>query len=172
MNKNGSWISSLLGYTGGQRGKFIFSIVLSVISVTTGLIPYFCLYKVIERFVASMATTDTILMWCGFALAAYVVKVLFFGMSTGLSHQVAYHVLAGLRLQVTDRFLHAPLGEVQDHSIGEIKNILVDKIEKIEPPISHVVPEGTGHLFLPILSLIELFFIDWRIWFASIVTLP
>ena len=84
------------------------------------------------------------------------VKVLCFAGSTGASHQVAYHVLVGLRLKLADRFLHAPLWDVQSHSIGEIKNVLVDKIEGIEPPLAHVVPEGAGHIVLPVISIIAL----------------
>lgn len=47
-------------------------------------------------------------------------------------------MLEGLRLRLAVRFLHAPLGEVQSHSIGEIKNVLIDKIENIEPPLAQV----------------------------------
>ena len=39
---------------------------------------------------------------------------------------MAYHILEGLRLRLADRFLHAPLGNVQNRSIGEIKNMVVD----------------------------------------------
>ena len=84
-----------------------------------------------------------------------------------LSHYAAYHILEGLRLRVADRFLHAPLGEVTAHSIGEIKNLMVDKIEDIEPPLAHMIPEGMGHLALPIVSIIALACIDWRPWRRS-----
>ena len=110
--------------------------------------------------------------WCIAALVAFAVKVLCFGLSTGLSHWAAYEVLAGLRKRVADRFMHAPLGTVQDHSIGEIKNIIVDKIENMEPPLAHMVPEGAGHLVLPVVSIISLLIIDWRLALASIATFP
>lgn len=167
-----SWMKSLLGYANGHQTAFVLSILLSVISVTAGIVPYFCLYQVIAHFVGGTVTKPLILTWCGLALLAYAVKVLFFGLSTGLSHHVAYNVLAGLRLRVTDRFLHAPLGAVQRHSIGEIKNIIVDKIEQIEPPLAHMVPEGAGHIVLPVVSLCALVWIDWRIALASLVTFP
>ena len=50
-----------------------------------------------------------------------------------------YHILEGLRLRLTDRFLKAPLGDVEGHSIGEIKSIMVEKIENMEPPIAHMI---------------------------------
>ena len=145
---------ALLGYAGRYKSKFGLSIVLSVISVTAGIVPYFCMYRIICHFVDQTVTMKLTLGWCGGALFAYAVKVLCFAGSTGSSHQVAYHVLEGLRLRLADRFLHAPLGEVQAHTIGEIKNIMVDKVENIEPPLAHVVPEGAGHIVLPVISIV------------------
>lgn len=117
-------------------------------------------------------TESVIAYWCLAALAFYAVKILCFGWSTGLAHSVAYHILEQLRLRVADRFLHAPLGEVQAHSIGEIKAVMVDKIENMEPPLAHMIPEGAGHLVLPVVSLAALAVLDWRLALASLVTLP
>lgn len=171
-NEKKGWFSCLLGYAKGSRGKLLGSVILSVISVVSGLVPYYCVFRLIECFAENRLTTGQIGFWCGIALAAYVVKVLGFGLSTGLSHYAAYHILEQLRLRVADRFLHAPLGEVTAHSIGEIKNIMVDKIEDIEPPLAHMIPEGTGHLMLPAVSILALFLIDWRVAAASLVTVP
>ncbi len=166
------WFSCLLDYTEGSRGKLFVSVILSVISVGAGLLPYYCVFRLIEAFAAGQMTMDMIWLWCGRALASYVVKVLFFGLSTGLSHHAAYHILEKLRLRVADQFLRAPLGEVTSHTIGEIKNIMVDKIEDIEPPLAHMIPEGAGHLGLPVISLLALAMIDWRAALASLVTVP
>ena len=61
-----------------------------------------------------------IIRWCILALVFYVVKIVCFSASTWISHIAAYHILEGLRLRLTDRFLKAPLGDVEGHSIGEI----------------------------------------------------
>ena len=170
--KKDNWLKSLFGYAQGFEGKLTASVILSVTSIMAGLVPFLCMYEILKAFIKGEADTKTVLIWCGAALFAYLIKVLFFGLSTGLSHNVAYHILAGLRKRLTDCFLHAPLGEVEKHSIGEIKSIMVDKIENIEPPLAHMVPEGAGHIVLPIVSIIALFVIDWRIALASFVTFP
>ncbi|MDO4327479.1 MAG: ABC transporter ATP-binding protein, partial [bacterium] len=170
--KKKGWLSCLLSYTDGSRRDLTGSVILSVISVVAGLVPYYCMFRLIEMYVDSALTVQKIWLWCGVALAAQIVKVVFFGLSTGLSHYMAYHILEGLRLRVADRFLHAPLGRVEAHSIGEIKNMIVDKIEDIEPPLAHMIPEGAGHLMLPIVSIAALAVIDWRVALASLVTVP
>ena len=61
---------------------------------------------------------------------------------------------------------------MENHSIGEIKNMMVDKIENLEPPLAHMIPEGAGHIVLPIVSIAALLCIDWRLALASLVTFP
>ena len=130
------------------------------------------MYRAICLFTTNTVTTGEIVKWCLIALVFYAAKILTFSLSTGISHSMAYTVLKNLRLRLADRFLHAPLGNVLNHSIGEIKNIMVDKIENLEPPLAHIIPEGAGHIVLPVVSLIALCFIDWRIMLASLVTFP
>ncbi|MDO5377909.1 MAG: ABC transporter ATP-binding protein [Clostridia bacterium] len=162
----------MLGYAGVKKKLLIGSIALSVLSVTAGLIPYFCVFQLIDLFTANRLTASHIALWCGIAVFAYAVKSLAFGLSTGLSHTAAYTILEKLRLKLADRFLRAPLGEVASHSIGEIKNVMVEKIEDMEPPLAHMIPEGCGHLVLPVVSLIALCAVDARVAFASLATLP
>lgn len=170
--KKQSWIKSLFAYAQEQKKKLILSVALSVISVSSGLMPFYCMYNVICMFVDGTATSAGIIGWCLWALLAYVVKIVAFALSTGVSHNMAFNVLEGLRLRLADRFLHAPLGNVENHSIGEIKNMMVDKVENLEPPLAHMIPEGAGHVVLPIVSIIALLCLDWRLALASLVTFP
>lgn len=167
-----SFINVLFSYAGGEKKKMILSVILSVISVMLGLVPFYCMYELISMFVADTVTTGEIVKWCMIALLSYALKILTFTLSTGTSHSMAYTILEGLRLRLADRFLHAPLGNVENHTIGEIKNMMVDKIENLEPPLAHMIPEGAGHIVLPIVSIIALFIIDWRLVLASLVTFP
>ena len=137
-----------------------------------GLVPFYCMYRLICLMAAGTATAALAVKWCLLALAAYAAKVVLFGLSTGTSHAMAYTILEGLRLRLADRFLHAPLGNVENHTIGEIKTMMVDKIETLEPPLAHMIPEGAGHVVLPVVSIIALLCVDWRLALASLVTFP
>lgn len=170
--KKKSWTSALFAYAGGEKKRLAPSVVLSVLSVMLGLVPFYCMYALICLFVDGTATAALAVRWCLLALLAYVVKILLFSLSTGTSHAMAYTILEGLRLRLADRFLHAPLGNVENHTIGEIKSMMVDKIENLEPPLAHMIPEGAGHVVLPVVSIIALLCIDWRLALASLVTFP
>ena len=170
--KKKSWTSALFAYAGGEKKRLALSVVLSVLSVMLGLVPFYCMYALICLFVAGTATAALAVRWCLLALLAYAVKILLFSLSTGTSHAMAYTILESLRLRLADRFLHAPLGNVENHTIGEIKSMMVDKIENLEPPLAHMIPEGAGHVVLPVVSIIALLCIDWRLALASLVTFP
>ena len=170
--KKKSWRNALFAYAEGEKGRMALSVVLSVLSVAAGLVPFYCMYALLCRIVDGTATAGTALQWCLLSLGVYVLKILLFTLSTGVSHTMAYNVLESLRLRLADRFLHAPLGSVAERSIGEIKTMMVDKIENIEPPLAHMIPEGAGHLVLPVVSILALLCLDWRLALASLVTFP
>ena len=172
MNKKKSWVNTLFAYAEGEKKRLVLSVVLSVVSVMLGLAPFYCMYRLICMFTAGTATAAAVAGWCMAALAAYALKILTFTLSTGTSHSMAYAILEGLRLRLADRFLHAPLGDVENHTIAEIKSMMVDKIENLEPPLAHMIPEGAGHLVLPIVSIIALAVPDPRLALASLVTFP
>ena len=169
-----SWTSALFAYAEGEKSRLLLSVVLSVLSVMLGLVPFYCMYRLICLMAAGTATAALAVKWCLLALAAYAAKVVLFGLSTGTSHAMAYTILEGLRLRLADRFLHAPLGNVENHTIGEIKTMMVDKIETLEPPLAHMIPEGVGHVVLPVVSIIALLCVDWRLALANrdVITTP
>ncbi len=166
------WFGTLLSYAKGSGGRLAASVVFSTVSLLAGLIPYYCIYRILDLYMAGSLDKPFVLHFCLIALCAYLVKVVCFGISTGISHYVAFNVLEGLRLKVGDVFLKAPLGEVYAHSIGEIKGVIVDKIEDIEPPLAHVVPEGAGHILLPVVCFAALAMVDIRVALAALLALP
>ena len=59
-----------------------------------------------------------------------------FGISTLLSHVSAYTILETLRRDFIEKLMRASLGTVQEKSIGQIKNVFLDRIEGIEVPLA------------------------------------
>ena len=171
-NKKQGWINALFAYAEGEKKRLGWSVLLSVASVLVGLAPFYCMYALLGQLLEKNASAADAVRWCLLALAAGLLKILLFSLSTGVSHSMAYAVLASLRLRTADRFLHAPLGDVQGHTIGELKNSMVDKIESIEPPLAHMIPEGAGHVVLPVVSILALALLDGRLALASLVTFP
>ena len=150
----------------------VLSIVFSLVSVAGGFIPYLCLYQIVQQFIFKTPDIQTLLLWCGIAVLGYFIHYLFFGFSTALSHSAAYNILYQLRLAIADRLMKAPLGNVTGNAIGHLKNVMVEKVEGIERPLAHMIPELGANIVLALLVFIYLFSIDWRMGLASMITLP
>ena len=91
--KKKSWTSALFAYAEGEKSRLLLSVVLSVLSVMLGLVPFYCMYRLICLMAAGTATAVLAVKWCLLALAAYAAKVVLFGLSTGTSHAMAYTIL-------------------------------------------------------------------------------
>ena len=49
---------------------------------------------------------------------------------------------------------------------------MVERIEQLEVPLAHVIPEMTSNLLVPIAIIVYLFILDWRMALVSLVTIP
>ena len=171
MNKE-SWLKTVMKFAKPCKRKLFFSIFLEVISVAGGIVPYFGVYQIIILFFEGKQSVRDILFWTSICLLGYVIKLLFHAFSTTLSHISAYTVLEGMRMAMANRLMHAPLGTVLNQTVGNLKSIIIDRVETIELPLAHLIPEGFSNLLLPICVFIYLFVIDWRMALASIITIP
>ena len=170
--KERTWLGILLSFAAPCRGKMATSVVLAILSVAGGFVPYLGVYQIIRLFLERQANWEDILFWCGVCLAGYAVKVAGYALSTILAHVSAYTILEGLRLQAADRLMGAPLGEVESRPIGAMKSTIVDRIEDIEPPLAHMIPELSSNVLLPLVVVVAMFSIDWRMGLALLVTIP
>ena len=170
--KERTWLGILLSFAAPCRGKMAASVVLAILSVAGGFVPYLGVYQIIRLFLERQASGEGLLFWCGVCLAGYAIKVAGYALSTMLAHVSAYTILEGLRLQAADRLMGAPLGEVDSRPIGAMKSTIVDRIEDIEPPLAHMIPELSSNILLPLVVAIAMFAIDWRMGLALLVTIP
>lgn len=170
--KKESWLKTLFTFASPYKAKMTMSVICAVISVIGGFIPYLGVYQIIILFVNKTINTNTLLFWCSICIVSYIIHIVFYGISTVISHTCAYAILQSLRLKIINQLMGAPLGEVTSKTIGHLKNIFVDKVEGIERPLAHLIPELGSNLLLPIAVFIYLFTIDWRMGFASMVTIP
>ena len=167
-----SWISIIFAFASQCKGKIILSVLCAIISVAAGLIPYWSVYQIITLFIGNSPAMADVLKWCLIGLGAYTIRFLFYGISTSLSHISAYTILENIRLSLAERLMKAPLGTVLNESVGKLKSVLVDRVETIELPLAHMIPECISNLLLPIAVLGYLIAIDWRMALAMLVTIP
>jgi ATP-binding cassette subfamily B protein IrtA len=167
-----NWLRIVLSFAAKCRMQMMISILCAIISVAGGIVPYIGVYQIILLFFAGKQTVDELLYWSAICLGGYTIRLVFYAISTMYAHFSAYSILEGMRIQIADRLLQAPLGTVLKYTIGKLKSVMVDKVEAIEVPLAHLIPEGISNLLLPLCVCIYLMMIDWRMAFAAMVTVP
>lgn len=170
--KEKNWLGTVLTFASECRVKMILSVICAIISVAGGIVPYIGVYQIIVSFFDGSQTIKSILFWSGICLAGYVVKLSFYAISTMLAHFSAYTILENMRLKIADGLMKAPLGTVLNQPVGKLKNVIVDRVETIELPLAHLIPEGISNLLLPIGVFIYIIMIDWRMALAALITVP
>ena len=65
-----------------------------------------------------------------------------------------------------------PLGDVQSRGSGELKNILVERVDSIEPTPAHVIPEMSSNAVVVLATFVYLLVLDWCMALASLITFP
>lgn len=164
-----NWVKILFSFAAPCKGKMALSVFCAILSVAGGFIPFWAVYEILLAFINQNVTLNGILIWCLVGAAGYLLRVACHGISTILAHISAYTILEGIRLKIADRLMKAPLGEVMGRLIGYLKNIIMDKVEDLEPPLAHMIPELTSNLLLPVAIFIWMLVIDWRMGLAVLI---
>ena len=164
-----NWVKILFSFAAPCKGKMALSVFCAILSVAGEFIPFWAVYEILLAFINQNVTLNGILIWCLVGAAGYLLRVACHGISTILAHISAYTILEGIRLKIADRLMKAPLGEVMGRRIGYLKNIIMDKVEDLEPPLAHMIPELTSNLLLPVAIFIWMLVIDWRMGLAVLI---
>lgn len=165
-----NWVKILFSFAAPCKGEMALSVFCAILSVAGGFIPFWAVYEILLAFINQNVTLNGILIWCLVGAAGYLLRVACHGISTILAHISAYTILEGIRLKIADRLMKAPLGEVMGRRIGYLKNIIMDKVEDLEPPLAHMIPELTSNLLLPVAIFIWMLVIDWRMGLAVLIS--
>lgn len=169
--KQPSPIAKLWGWGQPYHGEFIASVILAVLGVASQMVPYFCIAKMITELLAGGKSADFYMKWCAIALGGYIGKVIFSSLSTAISHTATYHTLRDIRRNLVDKLSRVPMGTILDTPSGQYKTTIVDRVEGMEPTLAHLIPEMTANVCIPVVILIYLFNLDWRMALCSLVTL-
>ncbi len=170
--KKESPLKRIWGLAESQHRRLKVSVLLAVFGVAGGFIPYFCAGKIIIMLLAGTADRSNYIPWLILALAGSIGKVLLLAVSTSQSHIGTFAVLAEVRNKCIHKLSCLSMGTLQEQSIGRWKSILVDQIESMETTLAHLLPEMTSNILAPLVLIIALFCIDWRLALISLATLP
>lgn len=172
-NKNEqSTASSLLRFAGPYKGRYVLSICLSVLGVASGLVPYYTAAQILIGLIGTERNFSFYIFWGIIAVVGYLAKSTFAILSTSISHTATFLALRDIRKQIVDKFSRMPMGTLLNTPSGQLKDTLVDRVEGLETPLAHLLPEMSANVLVPVFIVIYLFVLDWRMALISLITIP
>lgn len=171
-NKEKSTVSWLMDFAGPHKSGYIVSVICAVIGVALSIAPYLFVGQMFIHLIQNDRELSFYALYCLAAAAAWLLRYIFHGISTSLSHKATFSVISEVRLRLTAKLTRLPMGYVLDTPSGTLKNIIVEKVDSIEPTLAHVVPEMSANIMVSVSVIIYLFVVDWRMALAALVTIP
>ncbi|MDY2959763.1 MAG: ABC transporter ATP-binding protein [Hornefia sp.] len=158
------------------RGRMRISIVLACIGELFSFATYFfSAYAagwLIKRAYGNPTGFDELLKYAFLAMGSLLLYFIFTGFSTVISHKTSFAILAKLRQTLFDKLKVIPMGYLVDNPVGKIKVIIMERVADMEDWVAHLMPELPSRLLHPLLCIIILFFLDWRIGLSIFAPLP
>ena len=170
-DRNGSF-GWLLSQSGERRGKFIISVALAAASTLCGIVPYYFIALIVKALLAGSADTAVYIMNFAIILALWLGHSLFHALSTAESHLATFHTLAVIRKKALDKLARIPLGDVIGQPSGALKSTIVERVDSIETTLAHILPEFTTGIGAPVIILICVFTVSWKLGLAALITVP
>ncbi len=172
MQKEKSAFGWIFTFAGQKKSGYIASVILAVVGAVFQILPFFVMARVIGKLISGNRDLSCYLADCAVMAAFWMLRVLFHSLSTAQSHKATFAVLGNIRKKGLQKLARMPLGDVQAKGSGDLKNILVERVDSIEPTLAHVIPEMSSNAVVALATFIYLLVLDWRMALASLITFP
>ena len=162
-------LSILFDYASDKKRYYIVSIIAAIISVASGIIPFYFVADIITKLIDRKDVFTDYLMDIIMILVFFLIKGLFHVISTSLSHIAAFQIIKTTRKRATDSLALASLGDVKDENSGSLKNTLCERIDSTETTLAHIIPEVTSSVLCFLGTFVYLMILDWRMGLFSLI---
>ena len=155
-----------------EHGRLITAVILAVVGVACGMVPYFAAAKIIVLLLAGETAFSAYLPWLAAALGGFLIRTVLYNGALGISHKATFGILKTIRQKLLAKLPRLPLGTVMDTQSGKLKEIIVDQVDSMETTLAHLFPEMTANIVAPVLTVVYLFILDWRLALLSLAVFP
>lgn len=159
-------------YIGEYKKYTVWAALMMSLGIIANVVPYYFLYQIIAPISRGEHIDLVFIMIRVIAiLFCEVVYALAYVQGLTFSHISAYNTLKNLRISLQGKLEKQSLGNIQNLGTGRIKKIFTDDIDQIELLLAHAIPEGIANIFVPLLIIVLMFIVNWRLGLLSLVPL-
>ncbi|CAN2327009.1 ABC transporter ATP-binding protein [Fusobacterium sp. oral taxon C10] len=146
--------------------------MLLILKILFDLIPQILLVYLINFFMNKNININNIKLIFLIILVSFILKEVFYYFTVKIAHEKAYNKLIELRLNIIKHLKKLSLGFFKEHSTGELTNIIQHDVEQVEMYLAHGLPEIMSAMVIPVIVLISMFAVDYRLAFAMLTGIP
>ena len=148
------------------------SSILLILKILFDLIPQILLVYLINFLMNKNININNIKLIFLIILISFILKEVFYYFTVKIAHEKAYNKLIELRLNIIKHLKKLSLGFFKEHSTGELTNIIQHDVEQVEVYLAHGLPEIMSAMVIPVIVLISMFTVDYRLAFAMLTGIP
>lgn len=148
------------------------SSILLILKILFDLIPQILLVYLINFLMNKNININNIKLIFLIILISFILKEAFYYFTIKIAHEKAYNKLIELRLNIIKHLKKLSLGFFKEHSTSELTNIIQHDVEQVEVYLAHGLPEIMSAMVIPVIVLISMFTVDYRLAFAMLTGIP
>jgi ATP-binding cassette subfamily B protein len=150
--------------------SFAAVVILQVIGAIAGLAPLLAVVE-LGRSLLSPGPIDHAHVWTVVIAGAggLFVRLLFTAASSGIGHLLDGRVQLTFRRQLAAQLGRVPIGWFSRRRTGELAKVVGEDVSAVHPFIAHAPGELVAAFVVPLVSLIYLFTVDWRLTLITLI---
>ncbi|WP_304508902.1 ABC transporter ATP-binding protein [Anaerotignum sp.] len=158
-------------YMGKKKILLPFALILSGLSAVLNIVPFVLVWYITRDILSNSqsANLSSIGFYAWLAFGSAVGGILVYFLSLMCSHLAAFRVEIGMQKLGVKKILSMPLGFFDQHSSGKIRKIVNDGAATTHSFLAHQLPDMAGSVVSPIILIVLIFTVDWRMGVASLV---
>ncbi len=157
-----------------KRLNFILCAVFATIGSLLTIVPYVLIFYIIQNYLTHGNSFDVSSMYqlIAWAFAAVVLRYIVVISAFVFSHLAAFDLLYKIRTRISRHLGTLPLGYWSKNNSGKVRKVMQEDVEYLENFIAHHIPDIVTGAVIPIVTMIYLFTVDWRMAIAALIPLP
>lgn len=168
--KKKSLLNRFKPYMGKKKALLPLSLVLSGLSAVLNIIPFVLVWYIVRNILSNLQAVNVsdVVTYAWLAFASAIAGMIVYFCALMSSHLAAFRVEVGLQKVGMKKIMSMPLGFFDKNSSGKMRKIVNEGAGTTHTFLAHQLPDMAGSVVSPIILLVLIFTIDWRMGLASL----
>lgn len=157
--------------------RILLAQIFTILSALLSFVPYLALVWLGDIFLSAQTTGEQISAVqvhkvVNLLVMAFLSKLFFHALSLIITHFADMKLRFIIRQRIVERLSHVPLAWFSQTDSGKIRNAVQDDTKTVHTVVAHAPVDMLNGVLAPLVLLVFMFVINWRLALISIVTIP